>query len=84
VQYLYDQMQIDPNLRAAIVTLRYMDKIDPRVKKIHRRMARDATKGGLKLHWIGTENARINKLWQQFAMRLQLNNRMKLMSDAAG
>lgn len=84
VQYLYDQMQIDPNLRAAIVTLRHMDKVDPRVKKIHRRIARDATKGGLKLHWIGKENARINKHWQQFVLRLQINNRMKLMSDAAG
>ncbi|CAM2799326.1 hypothetical protein [Vibrio diazotrophicus] len=84
VQYLYDQMQIDPQLRAAIVTIRYMDKVDPRVKKIHRRIARDATKGGLKLHWIGKESPRINKLWQQFVLRLQINNRMKLMSDAAG
>lgn len=84
VQYLYDQMQIDPNLRAAIVMLRYMDKVDPRVKKIHRRIARDATKGGLKLHWIGKESTRVSKLWQQFTLRLQLNNRMKLMSDAAG
>ena len=40
VQYLYEQMQIDPNLRAAIVMLRQMDRIDPRVKKIHRRIAR--------------------------------------------
>ncbi|HAS8166940.1 TPA: hypothetical protein I7711_08205 [Vibrio vulnificus] len=84
VQYLYDQMQIDPNLRAAIVMLRYMDKVDPRVKKIHRRIARDAAKGGLKLHWIGKESTRVSKLWQQFTLRLQLNNRMKLMSDAAG
>lgn len=84
VQYLYDQMQIDSQLRASIVDIRYMDKIDPRVKKIHRRIARDATKGGLKLHWIGKESPRINKLWQQFVLRLQINNRMKLMSDAAG
>ncbi|WP_158125276.1 hypothetical protein [Vibrio fluvialis] len=84
VQYLYDQMQIDPQLRASIVDIRYMDKIDPRVKKIHRRIARDATKGGLKLHWIGKESPRINKLWQQFVLRLQINNRMKLMSDAVG
>ncbi|WP_120510975.1 hypothetical protein [Photobacterium salinisoli] len=84
VQYLYDMMQCDPNLRAAIITLRHMDKIDPRVKKIHRRIARDATKGGLKLHWIGKENQPVNKLWQQFITRLQLNNRAKLMSDAGG
>lgn len=84
VQYLYDQMQIDSQLRASIVDIRYMDKVDPRVKKIHRRIARDATKGGLKLHWIGKESPRINKLWQQFVLRLQINNRMKLMSDAAG
>lgn len=84
VQYLYEQMQIDPNLRASIVMLRHMDRIDPRVKKIHRRIARDATKGGLKLHWIGKESARVNKLWQQFMLRLQLNNRSKLMSDASG
>lgn len=84
VQYLYDQMQIDPQLRASIVAIRYMDKIDPRVKKIHRRMARDATKGGLKLHWIGKESQRINNLWKQFVLRLQINNRMKLMSDASG
>ena len=84
VQYLYDQMQIDPNLRAAIVTLRHMDKIDPRVKKVHRRMARDATKGGLKLHWVGKESERVTKLWKQFSQRLKLTNRSKLMSDASG
>ncbi|MCG7588129.1 hypothetical protein [Photobacterium sp. OFAV2-7] len=84
VQYLYDMMQCDPNLRAAIVTLRHMDKIDPRVKKIHRRIARDATKGGLKLHWVGKESQRVNKLWLQFVTRLQLTNRAKLMSDAGG
>ncbi|MEI8634733.1 hypothetical protein P4S72_27210 [Vibrio sp. PP-XX7] len=84
VQYLYEQMQCDPNLRAAIITIRHMDKMDPRVKKIHRRIARDATKGGLKLHWIGKENKRVTKQWQQFVARLQLDNRAKLMSDARG
>ncbi|KFA98791.1 hypothetical protein [Vibrio sp. ER1A] len=84
VQYMYEQMQCDPNLRAAIITLRHMDKADPRVKKIHRRIARDATKGGLKLHWIGKENKRVAKMWKDFTTRLQLDNRAKLMSDAGG
>lgn len=84
VRYMYEQMQCDPNLRAAIVDIRFMDKTDPRVKKIHRRIARDATKGGLKIHWLGKESKSINKKWKKFVSRLNLNNRNKLMSDAGG
>ena len=80
---LYNQMYVDPTLRAAILDLRHMDRIDGRVKKIHNKMARTAVKGGLKLINT-TENKRIERSWKAFKQRLNLNKQEKLESDARG
>jgi hypothetical protein len=58
-----------------------MDRVDGRVKKIHKRMANTAVKGGLKLK-IASKNKRVIKLWNQFEKRLHLNKHQKLYSDA--
>ncbi len=84
VQYLYDRMQVDADLRAAIVEIRHADKVDGRIKRIHKRMARDAIKGGLQLRWRGDKNARVTKAWRDFVKQIQLSNRQKLLSDARG
>lgn len=81
---LYDQLYVNPDLKVAIAEIRDMDRRDPRVKKIHKRMARDATKGGLRLKWKGTENARVNALFKDFVRRNQLSNPQKLQSDSRG
>ena len=62
--------------------IRTMDKKDPRIKKIHGRMAHTTTKGGLGLR--KTTNKRIIREWGRFERRLQLNNAQKLESDALG
>ena len=80
---LYNQMYVDPTLRAAILDLRHMDRIDGRVKKIHTKMARTAVKGGLKLINT-TENKRLERSWKAFKQRLNLNKQEKLESDARG
>ncbi|AWL12827.1 hypothetical protein HMF8227_02375 [Saliniradius amylolyticus] len=84
VKYLYDQMFCDPELRSSIQDIRQMDKLDARVKKVHKRMARDATKGGLRLIFRGKESSQIQQEWEHYERRLQLNNRLKLESDARG
>ena len=84
VQYLYDRMQVDANLRAAIVEIRHADKLDGRVKRIHKRMARDSIKGGLQLRWTGDKNTRVINAWNSFVKQLKLRNRQKLLSDARG
>lgn len=80
---LQSQLMALPGLRATIRDIRDMDKRDGRVKKIHNRMARDATRGGIQMT-MPTPNARITRLWNQFMRRLQLNNPQKLKSDARG
>jgi hypothetical protein len=81
---LYNELYVSPALVAAIREVRLMDKLDPRVKKIHKRMARDATKGGIVIQWEGEENSKIKELFFHFINRLQLNNSQKLHSDARG
>lgn len=81
--YLYRQMWVDPQLRAAVLDIRHMDRIDPRVKKIHTRMARSAVKGGLVLDTAST-NKRLLRLWSEYAARIGLDNHNKLESDARG
>ena len=63
LRHLYNQMLPDLELRAAILEIRRMDRLDPRVKKIHGRMTRTATKGGLKLEWTSRESPRIRRKW---------------------
>jgi hypothetical protein len=81
LKYLYRQMWVDPDLRQAVLDIRQMDREDGRVKKLHKRMANTAVKGGLKLK-TSSKNKRIIRQWKQFIRRLQLNNNQKLFSDA--
>lgn len=83
VHYLYRQMQIDYGLRACILDIRHMDRLDGRVKKIHGRMSRTAIKGGLQLATT-SDNTRIIREWDKFTRRLALNRREKLESDCRG
>lgn len=82
LRHLYRLMYIDPNLRSMILDIRKMDREDPRVKKIHRRMAVSVVKGGLKLK--GTTNKKMLKAWSRFEARLGLNIHDKILSDARG
>lgn len=84
LKYLYQRFWVDPDLRAAVLDIRAMDKADPRVKKIHRRMARDVTKGGVLLRWNGQEDERVSRLFAAFRKRLKLDKREKLKSDTRG
>lgn len=84
IRYLYQQMQPDMALRATILDIRRMDRLDARVKKIHTRMARTATKGGLRLEWSAGENARVRRMWEAFERRLGLDRQAKIESDCRG
>jgi len=83
IKYLYRKMWVDPELRSAILDIRYMDRIDGRVKKIHRRTASSAVKGGLILE-TSSANTRLIRAWNAFERRLHLNRLEKLKSDARG
>lgn len=83
IRYLQRIMQVDYDLRAKILDIRYMDQTDPRVKKIHARMARTAVKSGLLLKTNST-NKRLTRAWHDFERRLMLHRREKLESDARG
>ena len=83
-RYLYNQLYVDPQLRSAILMLRHMDRLDGRVKKIHKRMARQAVKGGLRIEFGNEETSRVQLLWNDFVRRLRLDDRAKLESDARG
>lgn len=82
MEYLYRTMWVDTKLRQKILDIRDMDQKDPRVKKIHGRMARTTIKGGLRLQ--KTTNRRIRRAWDSYARRCRLMNRQKLESDARG
>ncbi|MFW5816843.1 MAG: hypothetical protein ACOCVP_08285 [Wenzhouxiangella sp.] len=74
---------VDFELRATIMRIRYMDRVDPRVKRIHGRTARAAAKGGLRLH-TSSGNTRLIKAWKGFERRLHLHRREKVESDLRG
>lgn len=80
---IYRQFHTDPTLRAAILDIREMQRLDPRVKKIHGRMSRSATKGGLRLK-TATTNRRLHREWRAFLARTGLNRPEKLQSDCRG
>lgn len=82
-KYLYRMMWVDPDVRAAILDIREMDRLDGRVKRIHARIARDSVKGGLVLTQTKDSPA-LRKEWNSFVDRLQLRNPQKLKSDARG
>ncbi|MCP3869696.1 MAG: hypothetical protein GY703_16710 [Gammaproteobacteria bacterium] len=83
IKYLYRVMWTDPDLRAAILDIRQMDRDDLRIKKIHRRTVSAAIKGGLKLD-NPNQTRSIQLAWDKFQRRLQLNRREKIMSDGRG
>ena len=83
VKYLYRQMGVESGLRASILDIRHMDRVDGRVKKVHTRMARTAVKSGLKLEMTKADK-KIQKKWTDFKKRLRLNRQEKLESDARG
>lgn len=80
---LYRQFYVDFELRQTIMDIRTMDRLDGRVKSIHRRTSRAAAKGGVKLvapgqpKWLQTE-------FDSFCRRLHLDRRDKLESDIRG
>lgn len=77
-----DLIALDYSRIATVKDLRIMDRTDPRVKKIHQRMASTTVKGGLGLR--KTTNRRIIREWERYKRRLQLDNPQKLLSDARG
>ena len=80
---LYSALTIDYSLRATINDIRTMDRADGRVKRVHARVARDVTRGGLVM--LQSDPAsKIAKEWGAFVKRLQLDNSAKLRSDARG
>lgn len=82
-KYLYRMMWVDPDLRASILDIREMDRLDGRVKRIHSKVARDVIKGGLVMQ-IAEGDKLIGRQWDEFQQRLQLNRVEKLNSDARG
>lgn len=83
VKYLYREMWVDPDLRQAILDIRRMDKLDGRVKQIHRKTARAASKGGLVLR-VSDGPKSLQREWRTFAARCGLNRLEKLYSDLRG
>lgn len=82
-KYLYRTMWVDPDIRARILDIRDMDQKDGRIKKIHKRTASAAIKGGLVLQQK-TESKRVKRAWERFSRRLGFHRREKLHSDARG
>lgn len=82
-RYIYRGFWCDPELRATILDIRALEHRDGRVKRIHGRISRDVTKGGLIFTQPGG-NDRISREWDDFSRRLQLNRPAKLKSDARG
>ncbi|HKJ94331.1 MAG TPA: hypothetical protein VKA32_01725 [Gammaproteobacteria bacterium] len=80
---LYRMMWVDTNLRSAILDIREMDRLDTRAKKIHTRMSRAATKGGLQLR-SRPQDKILQRLFKDYVRRLQLDQQEKLESDMRG
>ena len=67
---LMERMQADTERAAVIKTCRKMYKTDPRVKKMHRMMARDLVRGGFV---VKTENAEARQVALDLQARMGLN-----------
>ncbi len=83
VKTIYRQLTVDYELRAIINDIRMMDKQDGRVKRIHNRIARDVTRGGIVM-LNATPGSQLQAQWAAYVRRLDLNNPQKLKSDARG
>jgi len=77
------ELYVDPDLRQAILDIRELDRIDGRVKKIHSRTARSASKSGLRLQ-APSQLTRLHREFNTWLYRLQLHKREKLESDLRG
>lgn len=80
---LYQSSMPNFDLYGTIQDIREMDKLDGPVKQIHNRTSSALTKGGLVLT-NPSKNKRIQKAWDSFRVRCELNVRAKLISDARG
>jgi hypothetical protein len=80
---LYRRMYVDPTRVAAVRDIRRLDREDGRVKKLHKRMAGDITRGGLQLNNV-SNNRQLSKIWKTFVRSTQLGAAAKLRSDARG
>ena len=76
------RLWVDLRLLQTIYDVRDMDRKDGRVKKIHSRCARAATKGGLRL--VASGQPQLEKEWKKFRDTLGLDNPQKLQSDMRG
>lgn len=83
IDALYRRFYTNPDLLAAVRDIRYMDRMDPRVKKIHTRMARTAVRGGIDIETSST-NKRLLRRWRDFILRTRMNHQQKLESHCRG
>lgn len=80
-----NMMFVDYERRAMVALMREMDQKDGRIKRVHRRVARDVVRGGLVMQYReGGNSETLRREWTAFAARLQLNRSEKLRSDALG
>ncbi len=79
---IYDSLSVDPDTRTAIAQIRLMDRTDPRVKRINKRMAADIVRGGIKIEFEGEEDNRIRTQWQSYSNTIGLKNAQRLHSHA--
>ena len=80
---LYRRMYVSQERAAAVREIRLLDRTDGRVKKLHKRMAGDITRGGLQLD-NKSNNRQLGKWWKEFVRATQLKSPAKLRSDARG
>lgn len=83
LRYLYRDMWVDPEHRQRVMDIRWMDATDGRVKQIHRKTARTASRGGLVLR-VKDGPAWLQREWRNFEQRLGLWRTQKLQSDIRG
>ncbi len=79
----YDYLLLDYDFISVVQDVRRMDARDGRVKRIHNRVARDVTRGGLILKQSDGDET-VKREWQDYVRRLELSNPSKLKSDARG
>ena len=84
LQRLMSQMWVDHERRAKVQLMRTMDQQDGRVKRIHSKLARDTTRGGLVLQINDGAGQTLKREWTALVGRLQLDQVQKLASDARG
>lgn len=85
IQRLYQIFYVSTEYTQTLADINRMDKVDGRVKQLHNKIARDATRGGFNLVFQkGGEDPRVKALADNFIRRCGLTSREKLKSDARG